>query len=147
MGILALDIATTTGWATAHASGTWNFKPKRGESEGMRVFRFRATVKEIIQSSDITVVSYERPAGQHKSSIMVASEMIGVLKHLCEELKVNYASYSASEIKKHWTGKGNANKEAMIAEAKKRFPQLEIIDDNHADALALYDLTKTDLNL
>lgn len=147
MNILALDIATTTGWATEHASGTWNLKPARGESEGMRVVRFRAKVKEIIESMNINLVSYERPAGQHKSSIMVASEMVGVLKTLCEDLNVEYASYSATEIKKHFTGKGNANKDAMVAEAIRKFPDVTIIDDNHADALALYDLTKKDLNL
>ena len=44
MKILALDIATTTGWKTETASGTWNLKPNRGESEGMRVVRFKSKV-------------------------------------------------------------------------------------------------------
>jgi hypothetical protein len=39
----------------------------------------------------------------HKSSIMVASEMVGVLKDLCIEIELELASYSATEIKK--TGK------------------------------------------
>ena len=143
--ILALDIATKTGWATETSSGTWEMKPNRGESEGMRVVRFKAKVKEIISLESIDLVVYERPAGLHKSSIMVASEMVGVLKDLCEELKINYGAYSATEIKKFATGKGNANKDAMVNAAEKHF-SIKIIDDNHADALWLLDMVNSELN-
>ncbi len=136
--ILALDIATTTGWKTKTASGIWNLKPNRGESEGMRVVRFKAKVKEMISMEGITLVAYERPAGFHKSSIMVASEMVGVLKDLCIGLNVNLACYSATEIKKFATGKGNANKEAMIKAAKEK--GYNPADDNEADAIHLYNL-------
>jgi len=143
MKILSLDIATNTGWKTATASGVWNLKPNRGESEGMRVVRFKSKVKEMIEMEGITLVAYERPAGIHKGSIMVASEMIGVLKDLCIGINIDLACYSASEIKKFATGKGNANKEAMIkaAIALGFNPQ----DDNEADAIHLYNLTMKDL--
>ena len=145
MKILALDIATKTGWATDTASGTWDLTPKRGESVGMRIVRFKAKVKEMIELENINLITYEIPVGRFQASIIVATEMIGALKLLCEEMKIDYASYSAKQIKKFWTGSGNAGKPAMIAEAKKRFPDLEIIDDNHADAIALLELAKTDL--
>lgn len=141
--ILALDIATVTGWKTDTTSGIWNLKPNRGESEGMRVVRFKSKVREMIAMENITVVSYERPAGMHKSSIMVASEMVGVLKDLCIELNIELACYSATEIKKFATGKGNANKEAMISAVNKLgYPTT---NDNEADAIHLYLLTKKDL--
>ncbi len=141
--ILSLDIATKTGWKTETASGVWDLKPNRGESEGMRVVRFKSKVKEIIEMESIKVVSYERPAGMHKSSIIVQSEMIGVLKELCIERHIELACYSASEIKKFATGNGKANKDQMIkaAEQKGYTPQ----DDNEADAIHLYLLTKSDL--
>ena len=44
--ILALDIATKTGWRTKTSSGVWDLKPNRGESEGMRVVRSKSKVKE-----------------------------------------------------------------------------------------------------
>ncbi len=141
--ILALDIATNTGWKTATASGVWDLKPNRGESSGMRVVRFKSKVKELIELEGITVVAYERPAGFHKSSIMVASEMVGVLMDLCIGMGVEYASYSASEIKKFATGKGNANKDAMIAAAVKLGYTPK--DDNQADAIHLYNLAAKDL--
>lgn len=141
--ILALDIATKTGWRTKTSSGVWDLKNNRGESDGMRVVRFKAKVREIIGLEDINIVSYERPAGLHKSSIMVASEMVGVLKDLCIELNVQYASYSATEIKKFATGAGNANKERMIRAAIDL--GFSVIDDNHADAIHLYNLTVKDI--
>lgn len=143
MVILALDIATTTGWRTPTASGTWNLKPNRGESESMRVVRFKSKVREMIAMEGITLISYERPAGMHKSSIMVASEMVGVLKDLTVELGIDLACYSASEIKKFATGKGNAKKDAMIEAA--RALGFNPIDDNEADAIHLYNLTIKDL--
>jgi Holliday junction resolvasome RuvABC endonuclease subunit len=143
--ILALDIATKTGWKTATASGVWDLKPNRGESEGMRVVRFKSKVKEIIVLEGITLVSYERPAGIHKSSIMVASQMVGVLLDLCIELNVDVACYSANEIKKFATGKGNAGKPLMIQAAIDL--GFNPKDDNEADAIHLYNLTAKDINL
>ncbi len=143
MKILALDIATKTGWKTETSSGVWDLKPNRGESEGMRVVRFKSKVKEMISLEGITLISYERPAGFHKGALMVASEMVGVLKDLCIEMGIELACYSATEIKKFATGKGNANKDKMIEAAKAcgYHPQ----DDNEADAIHLYLLTKKDL--
>lgn len=145
MKILALDIATKTGWKTETASGVWDLKPNRGESEGMRVVRFKSKVRELINLENIDLVVYERPAGFHKSSLMVASEMVGVLKDLCLELKIDYACYSATEIKKFATGKGNANKEAMIKAAKDL--GFNPADDNEADSIHLYNLTKKEMGI
>lgn len=107
----------------------------------MRLIRFRAKVNEMIQLERPDVIVYELPAGLFKASIMVASEMIGVLKTICEDHAIEYAHESATEIKKFATGKGNAKKEAMIQAAKDL--GIEIIDDNHADAIHLYRLFKS----
>lgn len=139
-----MDIATVTGFATETASGVWDFnKMKRGDSYGMRLIRFKAALREIIDLENIDIVVYERPAGQFKSSIIVASEMIGVLIALCEERGIQYTAYSATEIKKFATGKGNAKKQDMIdaAIALGFTPE----DDNQADAIHLYNLAKKDL--
>jgi len=143
MNILALDIATKTWWKTSTCSWTWNLKENRWESSWMRLVRFKGKVRELIHLESITLISYERPAGMHKSSIMVASEMVGVLKDLCIEMGIELACYSAQQIKKHATGKGNANKQAMIDKAIELgyHPQ----DDNEADAIHLYNLTLSEL--
>jgi Holliday junction resolvasome RuvABC endonuclease subunit len=46
--------------------------------------------------------------------------------------------FPVGEIKKSFTGKGNAPKEAMIAEARRR--GYEPVDDNEADAIAILEL-------
>ena len=97
----------------------------------------------MITMEQINVIAYERPAGIHKASIMVASEMIGVLKDLCIELGVEVANYAATEIKKFATGKGNAKKPDMIAAAQALGYTPE--DDNEADAIHLYRLAIQEL--
>lgn len=141
--LLALDIATKTGWKTHTASGVWDLKPNRGESDGMRIVRFKAKLLELISIEKINIIAYERPAGMHKSSIMVASEMIGVLKDICIQNEIHVACYSAKEIKKHATGNGNANKSLMITKAREL--GFNVVDDNEADAIHLYYLAKHDL--
>lgn len=142
MRILALDLATKTGWATDTSSGVWDLKPRHGESVGMRVIRFKAKLKEIIEVDEIDLISYERPSGRNSRAIQVQSELIGVLITLCHENNIEYASYIPSEIKRHASGSGNCNKEKMVETAKKKWPLVDIIDDNMADALWLLDMTK-----
>jgi Holliday junction resolvasome RuvABC endonuclease subunit len=145
MKILALDVATKTGWACDEGSGVWNLKTKSDESGGMRLIRFRAKLAELHSLNPIDVVVFERPAGRNALAIIRQSELHGVLKTFCEDNQIEYRSYSATEIKKHATGKGNAGKPQMIQAAKEKFPSVQLVDDNHADALWLLDLAKTDL--
>ena len=60
------------------------------------------------------------------------------------ELNIDMACYSATEIKKFATGKGNANKEAMIEAAKELGYNPK--DDNEADAIHIYRLCEKDIN-
>lgn len=145
MEILALDVATKTGFCCSGGSGVWDLTPKRDESKGMRLIRFRSKLAEMHQTIPIEVLVFERSAGFHKSSLIVQAELHGVLKHFCEEQGIEYRAYSAGEIKKHATGKGNAKKDKMVLAAKEKFPDIDIVDDNHADALFLYDLAINDL--
>lgn len=140
--ILALDLATKTGWATDTSSGVWDLKPRHGESVGMRVIRFKAKLKEIIEVEEIDLISYERPSGRNSRAIQTQSELIGVLITLCHENDIEYASYIPSEIKRHASGSGNCSKDVMVDRATVRWPLVEIIDNNHADALWLLDMTK-----
>jgi Holliday junction resolvasome RuvABC endonuclease subunit len=63
----------------------------------------------------------------------------------CYDNSIEYRGYSPSEIKKHATGKGNANKDAILKAARQRWPDVEIVDDNEADALWLLDLAQKEL--
>lgn len=142
--ILALDVATHCGWAVNHEIyGVWDLTPKRDESAGMRLIRFRYKLKEVIEKENITLVVFERPGGRHVGAVIVHSELQGQVKVVCEDLSIPYRGYSSQEIKKFATGKGNANKAAMIQAAKDKlgYPGK---NDNEADALWLLELAKND---
>lgn len=144
--ILALDVATHCGWKTETASGVWNFTPKKDESGGFRLVRFKAKLREICELENINLITFERTSGFHKNALIVQAELHGVLKIFCEENKIEYRAFSASEIKKFATGKGNAGKPEMIKAAQIKWGYLGN-DDNEADAMAIYFLTKESLNL
>lgn len=151
--ILALDVATRTGWSMNIASGKnpwtcgcWDLSPKRDESAGMRVIRFKAKLKTILEAGKIDLVVFERPGGMHKGAIIVQAELQGVLKLFCEEEGIPYKAYSSQEIKKYGTGKGNAGKPLMIEHAKLKYGY-EGDSDDEADSLHLLHLAKDDLKL
>jgi len=144
---LALDVATNCGWAISKTVfGCWTLNIKRDESSGMRMVRFKAKLMEVIESERINLVTFERSAGQNQSSVITQSELHGVLKLLLEELGIEYRAYSASEIKKFATGKGNANKAAMVLAAQNNYGY-QGVNDNEADALHILHLTKHDLGI
>lgn len=153
MKILAIDPATKCGWAhTVGQSGTWDLSIRRDESAGMRLIRFEGKLTEIRESVGVQLVVFEAArncAPNMQGALVVQSEIQGVLKVWCEKNKIEYRGYSPAEIKKHATGKGNANKKAMISAAKIKFGSsiVDDDDDNQADALWLLDLATTTLRV
>ncbi len=139
--VLALDLGTHPGWAFSPLeSGVLDLRPRRFESEGMRYVHWRRWLDTVLQGEGRPeVVVYEEV---HRHLGVTAAHVYGglmaILKERCEVLKINYTSLGVGEIKKHATGKGNANKEAMIAAAEAR--GWAPVDDNHADALFILDL-------
>lgn len=143
--VLALDVATTCGWCTETSSGTWKLTPKKDESKGMRLIRFKAKLREICELEKISLIVFEQLATYGKFPNFVGAEMQGVLKLFCTENNIEFKSYPPTVIKKFGTGKGNAKKEAMIEAAKKFNSEVE--SDDEADAIILFQLAKQDLQL
>jgi len=141
MNILALDIATKTGFCTEHESGVWDLNIKSNESKGIRLLKLRSNIDHYVQKYNINLISFERSAGMFKASLILAGQMQGVMLLYCEEHGIEYISYAPTEIKKFATGAGNAKKDQMIASCKEKYGT-KVIDDNHADAIHLYHYTK-----
>lgn len=149
--VLALDLATKTGWALrdrtgALASGMQEFALKRGESKGMRFLRFRKWLREMLSLGELGQSFSETTPG------LIVFEQAhhrgGYATQLCVGLVTDVLAEAAREglehmpvhtgaLKKWATGKGNSGKAVMISRAEELYPQIEIIDDNHADALLL----------
>jgi len=134
MCIIAIDPGIKTGWARNDGiNGVDDFSTRSRESKGLRYLRFQKWLSEVCQGCDVVV--YEKPIHRHYAAMRSHSNFEGVLIAFCEDQGIQYKDYSPGEIKKHATGKGNANKAKMIETARERFGN--IIDDNHADALWL----------
>lgn len=152
MRILALDPATSCGWAINSVigadpiSGTWDLSPARDESKGMRLIRLKGKLNEMLRSEqkiDLVVFEAARHAAMHmQGALVVQAELQGVIKVWCEENKIEYRGYSPSEIKKFATGKGNADKEKMTEAARRRWPNHQIGTSDEADALHVLDMAE-----
>ena len=110
MNILALDIATKTGWCSPSSSGVWDFSVKRDESGGMKLIRLKAKLLEVLSAEQIKLVVLEKPAGFHKNALIHEARLIGAVQLVLTELGVDYREYSPTEIKKIATGKSNPKK-------------------------------------
>lgn len=145
MNVLCLDLGTQMGWAGYRTglpvkSGTESFAVKTGESLGMRYVRFRNWLDLALRSfGGINIVYYEKV---HRHSGTQAAHVYGgleaTLATFCETFNITYQGVGVGAIKKHITGKGNANKSAVIKAVKNL--GFDPKDDNEADALAIMDM-------
>jgi len=141
--VLALDLGTTTGWALLESdgrimSGSQSFKPQRFDGGGMRYLRFSRWLAELCDvgkpiPKEIVYEEVRRHAG-----VDAAHAYGGFMAHLqsfCEQREIPCSGVPVGAIKKHATGRGNANKDQMILAV--RSWGYHPADDNEADAIAL----------
>jgi len=133
MKILALDIATQTGWCNNDGFGTWKMKPKT------RIVEFYNHLDMMFINNRPNLVVYEFPAGRFTTPIMTESELIGILKYLCAINDIEFQGYAATAIKKHVTGKGNAKKQQVMDAVIAKY---NVTPKNYdeADAIALWNM-------
>lgn len=159
--ILALDLSTKTGWALLDRGGTLTsgvqtFDLKRGESKGMRFLRFRKWFKELAALGEIGktfseteagIVAFEEP---HFRGGAATELLVGFSTNVLAEaalIGVEHVGVHSGTLKKFATGKGNADKEAVIKKVKSIYPTIDIEDDNHADALMLLSYIMTEVGI
>lgn len=144
--ILALDPAEKFGWALdRNTYGTWNFKLGRDESFSYKLIRFEKKLQEICEFKKVSMVVFERPSGIHAAALMSHAKFLAVIEMYCTKNNIPYKGYSAPEIKKFATGKGNAGKKDMILKAQEEL-QYKGNDDNEVDALWILELFKAENN-
>ena len=142
LAMLALDLGTITGFALRGAdgaitSGTAEFRLDRWQSGGMRFLRFKHWLTEIKhQAGGVDLVVYEqvrRHAGVDAAHAY--GGWLAILTAWCDHHGIAYQGVPVGTIKRHVTGKGNADKAAVIAAIRAR--GFNPADDNEADALAI----------
>ena len=140
MKILSLDLATTLGWATYIDGkikyGNVEFHNKKFDGAGMRYLKFKCWLTEQHLDSDIIIYEGVRKhLADATDSQHVYGGWMAILQAWCEENKIPYTAEGVTTIKKYWTGKGNAKKDDMIKEARKR--GFNPASHDEADALAV----------
>jgi len=151
MRLLALDMATKTGWANnlfgkVDTSGVQDFSLKRGESAGMRLIKFRAWLSNMVELIKPEVIVYEQGFSRGGAATDVAVGLKSIMLVIAEENGIEVSPYEIKKIKKFATGNGNANKEKMMKAYFDKWGRPPI-DDNECDAKWLLELAKSEICL
>jgi len=131
---MALDIATHTGFCSHDCSGMIDLSKEFCREQALYNFLW-----ELNAAYNLETIAVERVAGQHKNALIVMSRLHGVVRLFAHENDIDVIQFSAGEIKKDFTGKGNAKKPQMIERFKELTGKVPVSDDE-ADAYALYRL-------
>lgn len=144
MTICALDLATTTGYASvSHGivmSGTFKCRQSSKEPWGLCFLRFKRWLREWLIQEKPDKLYYEEVMRFSSSAAAKAYCGLRALTLMeCEAHGVEVIGAAVGTIKKSFTGKGNATKQDMIDAACVKYGN-HITDDNEADALAILSL-------
>lgn len=134
--VLALDPATRTGWAFAREPftdrsrrGVLNLAEHAG-NRGALFVAFRRSLHELVDIHRPELVLYETPTLRNFTSIRLQFGLCALIEALAYDCSLMVASQGPTTIKAWATGKGNADKHAMLAAARR----LELPHDGHDDA-------------
>ena len=139
--ILALDLGTTTGWASAVGgilhSGTTSFRTSRYDGGGMRFLRFQSWLDELARDGAMPAALYFEEVRRHlgTDAAHLYGGFLATLTAWCEREGVAYQGVPVGTIKRYATGRGNAGKQDIVAAMRSR--GFRPADDNEADAIAL----------
>ena len=137
--ILALDPAQACGFAhTNGARGTWLLG--KGDK------RLVALRNQLLKADDewgVGFIAYEDAGfgSLRARDQSYANELIGIIKHVCAELRIENIAYKPSSIKKFATQNGFAKK-AQMMRACETILKIKPRDDNEADALWILAMAK-----
>jgi len=139
--IFGLDPATHCGWAVFKdgdpvACGTWTLG-RVGWEVGARIEALALELDQLrLACGPPEYLFYEQCFGARRSAELQHG-LIGYIRYWCSRLCVPCEGLNGSSVKLSFAGSGKASKDTMLAEARRRWPHLDIPDDNAADALAV----------
>lgn len=155
MRILGIDSSlTATGLARvdigSYGDGAWNSsisvatvgapKPTKDKSKLAMVRRVNALLDQIEAAfdADVDAVGIEGLAfGARGEGAWVLPWVFGRVIELCEAYDVPLQIVATSARAKFACGKGNADKDTVLAAMIKQFPEADVSNNNEADALAV----------
>lgn len=137
--VLALDIATRTGYFSLHEAGVWNFTESKRRNGNKMHGAFRAMLIAYMRRYGIRqVVAEDVSVNRHFYDMRRLAELRGILLEVCDELELTEPEFvNPTTLKKWAAGDGRATKAQMIAACKSRYGIVPV-DDNAADACHLF---------
>jgi Holliday junction resolvasome RuvABC endonuclease subunit len=150
--LLALDLATQTGWALLAngvlSSGTVSFKRYAGckskvaDHVGQSYLNFQRWLRDTITADKPDTIAFEEPMGHMKSA--KATNVLHGFRALvmlnAAHYQITVRGYPQTAVKKFATDRGNARKPEMLAWARDAFPEQDLQSEDQADALAVLHL-------
>jgi Holliday junction resolvasome RuvABC endonuclease subunit len=140
--LLALDVATNTGWCNSESHGCWDFTVKKSKKNPQhpysKLFNFKTTIEKYLdEHPEVNTIASERVSGLFKNAIISLSEQLGIIKLICFERNLEHIEYVSTELKKWATGSGAAKKPQMIRVAQEEYG-MEGNNSDTADAIIIY---------
>ena len=137
--ILALDVATNTGFYTPQESGSWSFIESKARNDNKAHKAFRDTIIDFIHRHNIKqVVAEGVNVGTHFNAVKALSEFHGILLEICDDLNLPEPEYvNPAILKKFATNNGKATKFEMIKAARERY-NFHAKNDDECDAFWLH---------
>jgi len=114
-----------------------SFRPSRYDGGGIRYLRFRNWLNLFVTGGDMIQAVYFEEVRRHvgTDAAHIYGGFLACLSAWCEENGLAYQGVPVGTIKRFTTGKGNADKAAVIAALREL--GFSPTDDNEADALAI----------
>jgi crossover junction endodeoxyribonuclease RuvC len=155
VNILALDLATRTGWALMERgvleSGVDIFDVKRGESPGTRYMRFNRWLLETAlhdgaglarHQPRVDLIVFEQAHQRGGAATEVAAGFSTRVLEFCARYHIEHATCHTATLKKWTSGKGNASKTEMLEAVARRWKRVDTDDEADAIALLYYALSE-----
>src|ERR1700674_5794277 len=164
MTVLALDIATVTGWAHDSEapgipiSGTFrspsprgNYADGEGFDFGVTFCGYRQWLSGLIALTKPETVAFEAPLSivhgasskvrTNQSTIRVLFGLAAITEELATSLSLSVCEANVQTVKKHFAGRGFASKDEMMARCRQL--RWEVKSHDAADACALWCYVKS----
>ena len=140
MKVLALDIATKTGWSLPDMAGTYD--ASFAGYDGAKFAVFSAWLANMIDEHNPDIIAIESPfmRGAHTRLLF---GLVAVAHMVAHFHKKTATERSIKAIKTFATGKHNATKAEVFQAIKDK--DFNPLDDNQADAIALRLLVESEI--
>ena len=141
MNVLALDLATKTGWACivegCFESGVMDFGFRKKKEKGDILLQFRKWLHGFHAENDLGRIVCERSHFRGWDATLLCVGLLTEVMAFCFQMNIAYSDVHTGTLKKWSCGNGKATKLDMMKAACMK--GWNPIDDNEADACMLLE--------